>query len=227
MKLNIPSLSSDYRNLSNREMMERMTEAGWRLQDSRRLERTEISAAIESMAVLHAAGLAYRMSIKTNFETKYPWLTNDLFTSNIAKELIAKHLDSYLHCLSFVSGAEKVVCQLRRIQPNVFQHLLALRRPTDDLGSRFSTICHGDLWQGNIMFRPKEEEGGQLECAMMDFHSACYLSPASDLAHLVLTSCPRNIVTDNQDWDTMVQEYYNIFNTTLARYTVKNSKDDF
>lgn len=24
----------------------------------------------------------------------------DLFTSNLAKELIAKHIDSYLHCLS-------------------------------------------------------------------------------------------------------------------------------
>ena len=60
MKLNIPSLSSDFANLSNRDMIERMTEAGWHLEDSRRLARTEISAAIESMAVLHAAGLAYR-----------------------------------------------------------------------------------------------------------------------------------------------------------------------
>ena len=57
-------------------------------------------------------------------------------TSHVAKELIAKHIDSYLHSLSSIPGADKVVGQLRKIQPNVFQHLVALRRPNDELGAR-------------------------------------------------------------------------------------------
>ena len=114
------------------------TDEGWYQQDwcQRRLGREEISAALDSMATLHAAGLAYRMSTKQNFEKEYPALSRDLFTSHVSKELIAKHIDSYLHSLSSILGADKVLTQLRKIQPNVFQHLVALRRPNDELGAR-------------------------------------------------------------------------------------------
>lgn len=127
MKLNVAELKDDP-----------LTDEGWYQEDwcQRKLGREEISAALESMASLHAAGLAYRMSTKNNFEKHYPCLSRDLFTSHVAKELIAKHIDSYLHSLSSIPGADKVVGQLRKIQPNVFQHLVALRRPNDELGAR-------------------------------------------------------------------------------------------
>ena len=84
----------------------------------------------------------------------------------------------------------------------------------DNYLSRFSTICHGDMWQGNLMF--KEDEEGNMKCAMLGFHCASYLSPASDLAHLILTSCPSHMATDN--WESIVENYYKIFNTTLAQF---------
>ena len=62
----------------------------------------------------------------------------------------------------------------------------------------------------------KDDEGGEIKCVMLDFHSSSYLSPASDLAHLILTSCSRDMARDH--WESIVEQYYNIFNTTLVQF---------
>ena len=81
--------------------------------------------------------LYFRLSSRRSVEAAHPRLGQDLFTSCGAKELVARHLDSYLHCLAAVSGAAGVVTKLRRLQPTVFRHLVALRRPRDELGARW------------------------------------------------------------------------------------------
>ena len=63
------------------------------------------------------------------------------------------------------------------------------------------------------MFRSSESG---LECCMIDFRSSCFLSPASDLAHLILTSCHHDLI--KSDWNNILEEYYNIFNTTLCKF---------
>ena len=40
------------------------------------------------------------MSLKEEIDVKYPYLEDDLYTSNMAKELLAKYLDSYLQFLT-------------------------------------------------------------------------------------------------------------------------------
>ena len=67
---------------------------------------------------------------------------------------------------------------------------------------------------GSLMFKDTETNG--LECAMLDFHSSSYLSPATDLVNLLLTSCEKQLVTEN--WDELVKEYYNIFNSTVSKF---------
>ena len=51
---------------------------------------------------------------------------------------------------------------------------------------------------------------------MVDFHSSVYLSPASDIAHLLLTSVDPEYLEDNL-WS-LVEEYYNTFNDTVAEF---------
>ena len=80
--------------------------------------------------------------------------------------------------------------KLRKISNEVFQLLVKLRRPSDPLGTRFNTICHGDMWMGNLMFKDGGDDSDK-ECVIIDFHSAQFLSPATDLAHLLLTSTSR------------------------------------
>ena len=171
------------------------------------------------------------------------------------------------------------VNKLRKISDDVFSLLVKLRRPTDTLGTRFNTICHGDMWMGNLMYKyndeqandatPNQESNGTngtngsseangehdnqpqeasasssqeetngcnvpgtnsnnkesqnssaerkpTECYMIDLHSAQFLSPATDLAHLLLTSTTREY--RKQHWDEVVQHYYDTFNITLAEF---------
>ena len=51
----------------------------------RRLTRQELSAALESIANLHAAGLAFRMSNKKDIDHPKPKFAQDIFTSSITK----------------------------------------------------------------------------------------------------------------------------------------------
>jgi len=220
VKLSIPAEFHIDQEDPRANVVEDLHKEGFRTRDwvSQTLSQSEVSAAVREMAVLHATGLAYRMSLKDSFEDKYPWLMEDLFTSNIVKELLAKNLDSYLHYLTFLPGVAKTVSELRKVKHQVFDLIVNLRRPTDTLGTRFRTVCHGDLWMGNLMFKG---EGENTEAVMLDFHSAGYLSPASDLAHLLLTSTNREYCTANLwDWDHIVKEYYTQFNETLMKFNL-------
>ena len=81
-----------------------MTKGGWETPDwhTTKLSHDQILSPLGSMAVLHATGLVYRMSAKNNFQQSYPWL------GDITKELIARHLDEYLHCLSLIECTENI-----------------------------------------------------------------------------------------------------------------------
>ena len=86
------------------------------------------------------------------------------------------------------------------------------------------------MWMGNLMYsygKPGAEAGDAAaqqpdpnadpsSCYLIDFHSAQYLSPATDLAHLLLTSTTREY--RQKHWDEVVQHYYNVFNRTLAEF---------
>ena len=60
-------------------------------------------------------------------------------------------------------------------------------------------------------------EGEQTEAVLLNFHSAGYLSPAADLARLLLTSTERRT---SDDWDDIVQEYYTAFSETLIEFNL-------
>ncbi|CAB4058024.1 unnamed protein product [Lepeophtheirus salmonis] len=154
-----------------------------------RLTHDEVKSAVYELAKFHACGLAYRMSLNEEIEEKYTYLDDDLYTSNMAKELLAKYLDSYFHFLSVLPGIQEHVLKLRKISADVFSLLVKLRRPSDPLGKVFKHI---------------------------DFHSCQYLSPATDLAHLLLTSTDRTY--RKKYWNEIIQYYYDTFNRTLAEF---------
>ena len=117
-------------------VIEDLTRRGFTTKDwfKSKLNHEEVKLALKEMAKFHACGLAYRMSLKEEIVQKYSFLDDDLYTSNMSKELLAKYLDSYLHFLSFFPGVSEHVHKLRRVSDDVFQLLMKLRRPTDTLG---------------------------------------------------------------------------------------------
>lgn len=83
-------------------VIEDLAEKGFSSKDwfKTKLNHDEVLLALTELAKFHACGLAYRMSLKEEIDEKYPYLEDDLYTSNMAKELLAKYLDSYLHFLT-------------------------------------------------------------------------------------------------------------------------------
>lgn len=220
VRLNIPELyHGESSSGAGRDILviEDLAERGFKTSDwfKQKLTHHEVLLALSELATFHACGLAYRMSLKEEIDDKYTFLDDDLYTSNMAKELLAKYLDSYLHFLSLLPGISEHILKLRKISGEVFQLLVKLRHPTDPLGNRFSTVCHGDMWMGNLMFKGADGSPPD-ECMIVDFHSAQFLSPATDLAHLLLTSTDRAYRL--QHWDEDVQHYYDVFNRTLAEF---------
>ena len=63
VQLNIPSLEESNLNKSTTTIMEELTVKGWYTPDWNitKLSLPQIRSAVDSMAVLHAAGLAYQM----------------------------------------------------------------------------------------------------------------------------------------------------------------------
>ena len=55
-----------------------------------------------------------------------------------------------------------------------------------------------------------------MEAALLGLDCASFLSPASDLAHLVLTSGPPSLA--RAEWEEIVAEYYSLLSSTLARF---------
>ena len=91
-------------------VIEDLTKKGFLSKDwfKYKLNHSEVLLALTELAKFHACGLAYRMSLKEEIDEKYPYLEDDLYTSNMAKELLAKYLDSYLHFLTYLDPSIQV-----------------------------------------------------------------------------------------------------------------------
>ncbi len=91
-------------------VIEDLTERGFMSKDwfKYKLNHQEVLLSLTELAKFHACGLAYRMSLKEEIDEKYPYLDDDLYTSNMAKELLAKYLDSYLHFLTYLDPSIQV-----------------------------------------------------------------------------------------------------------------------
>ena len=53
---------------------------------------------------------------------------------------------------------------------------------------------------------------------MTDFHSSTYLSPASDVANLLLTSVDAEYLAQN--WDDLVFDFYQTFYSTVLEFGI-------
>ena len=91
-------------------VIEDLSEKGFNSKDwfKYKLNHQEVLLSLTELAKFHACGLAYRMSLKEEIDEKYPYLEDDLYTSNMAKELLAKYLDSYLHFLTYLDPSIQV-----------------------------------------------------------------------------------------------------------------------
>jgi len=217
IKLAIPQLN--HKGVTSRRKLveilekENFTTCHW---TKERLDLDRIKVALRELAFFHAAGFVFRMNLKDNLCKIYPWLKEDLHSTYFVKELLTKYLDSYLQYLSHFINSKNVVKKLRDNKNHILKLISSLRKPKDNIGSRFLTVCHGDLWMGNLMFRESHREAN--ECLFLDFHSVSLLNPSTDLANLLLTSCDKNFIIEK--WEILVKEYFEIFSSNVQKFGI-------
>ena len=87
----------------------------------------------------------------------------------------------------------------------------------ESTSSQEGTTCSNDVpGRDEAVSSNEESKRNPTACYMIDLHSAQFLSPATDLAHLLLTSTTREYRKEH--WDEVVQHYYDTFNVTLAEF---------
>eukprot|EP00092_Neocalanus_flemingeri_P030907 GFUD01033564.1.p1 GENE.GFUD01033564.1~~GFUD01033564.1.p1 ORF type:complete len:244 (-),score=81.37 GFUD01033564.1:57-692(-) len=105
------------------------------------------------------------------------------------EDLIAKHLD-------FATAANKV---------------------RDDMKYKLKTICHGDPWFNNMMFKYKDDK--QLDgVVFIDFQIAGYVSPALDLVYFMAASTTGEL--RRKYLPHILTMYHTIFINTVERLGV-------
>lgn len=80
---------------------------------------------------------------------------------------------------------------------------------TDDRIGGLRTLCHGDLWSNNLLFRDGPAVGADVrpvDAKLIDFQQVFSGSPCLDLLLLLHGASHEDLRQD--DWDQLVQHYH-------------------
>jgi len=95
---------------------------------------------------------------------------------------------------------------------------------------RFKTICHGDCWTNNFLFR-YSPEGEVQDCRLLDFQVARIGSPALDLNYFLFSSTSRDLRKEHLHQ--FFLEYYAQFASAMAaggvsmKFTFDELKEEY
>lgn len=76
----------------------------------------------------------------------------------------------------------------------------------------FSSLCHGDMWSNNILFRKSKSE---IDAKFVDFQHVYNGSPCLDLLRVLYGNSHEDL--DIIDWDELVQYYHSVYAITLKK----------
>ncbi|XP_064121411.1 uncharacterized protein LOC135225818 isoform X2 [Macrobrachium nipponense] len=170
--------------------LEDLRARGFKMFDRRKgMDECHIALVISELARLH--GASYLLTKKVlegeSAAARYEFLSKDLlnFSPNI-KELyvscMESNVDTGLMMLDRIGGYETAIGWLKSFKSEVENVLSSGIQST-----RFRSICHGDCWNNNLLFR-YNTEGHPVEVMLLDLQMCREASAASDLNYLLCTS---------------------------------------
>jgi hypothetical protein len=78
----------------------------------------------------------------------------------------------------------------------------------------YSTMCHGDVWNNNMMFR-HDKNGNPVEVKLLDFQIMRYGSPVLDVVHYIFTSTTKEL--RDQHYQEFLDVYYDTLSSLIRR----------
>lgn len=93
-------------------------------------------------------------------------------------------------------------------------------------GAEFISLCHGDTWAGNILFRDKDESAGPPIAYLTDWQFAMWGNPLSDVALFMQSSLSQ---ASREAWEKeLLQQYYALLMAHgMHRYSLEACLADF
>ncbi|XP_064121415.1 uncharacterized protein LOC135225818 isoform X6 [Macrobrachium nipponense] len=163
---------------------------GFKMFDRRKgMDKYHVALVISELARLHGASYLLTKKVLKGESAggRYEFITKDLldFTPN-TKELflswIERGVDTGVMMLDRIGGYESASAWLKSMKSEVENVLSSGIQST-----RFNSICHGDCWNNNLLFR-YNAEGRPMEVMLLDLQLCREASVASDLNYLLCTS---------------------------------------
>jgi len=192
--LNLPELSVPqfyYASAeTNRDLMflEDMRKKDFKMYDRRKgLDKDHAMLVLKEMARLHAAGkillergnkeqILKKFALDEDVYDKFPQLDN-MYT-----EWFKSIFMNISSTIAEVEGYEKAAKSLEVLAPQGFSLLAQGVKPVEP----FSSLCHGDFWTNNFLFR--YEDSRPVQVCLVDLQMHRYSSVVTDMQCLLHTS---------------------------------------
>jgi hypothetical protein len=192
---------------------------------ARGLSRVQATAAVRTLAVVHSmAAVVGERGPGTAHpcQEAYPWLLTA--GSPHLVEAVRIGIDSLgrlvaLHWPHGLPGTGPCLPSLGAVDvPAVLIRAHAT--------ATCATLCHGDVWAGNLLFRPPRPASTQPRAFLVDWQFAMWGNPLYDVALLLLSSLPTARRRDWQD-DLLVAYHRTLTAHCDVGYSLADCRRDF
>lgn len=190
-------------------------------------ERSHVQLVLESLAVLHALSIKVEVERGINLGEKYS--STGLFEVSVSPDNIWFSVGLKTLEAVAINATKYSEIHKEKITSCFLKKLHAVFDLTKNIPSKFySTICHRDVWNNNLMFQFETNEDGTPDywrprtCILIDFQISRYMPPGADVL-MCLVMLQRRIVRC-KDYQSNLKYYFTIFSQLLDAFNIDVNK---
>jgi len=209
-------------------IMDDLRVSGWRdaINKMAGLDISHVRAAVRWLAALHAATFAYLEQYPGGVEQARRdlpllfWRMDQFW--DVERDFADIREMGNKQLLELFRGFEQQDKEyVKYLEDIIKEHMdmgTAAMKVKDDREYKLKTICHGDPWFNNMMFRYIPESNKPSDVVFIDFQLAGYASPATDLVYFLAASTTGEL--RRQHWHHILTLYHTTFTIAAARLGV-------
>jgi len=198
-------------------VLENLKVAGYKMPDSVvGLDLDHIALATKELARLHAIGYSFIKENPEKVQTDFAHALAEIVENDSIQNTFAGMQEVMLNIsivvLSKISSAAPYVERLKNLQGNVNR---IVKASYADSESPIKTICHGDSWLNNFMYRYESKDGKDVpvDIKILDWQISRYNCPINDLVFMIYSGTTSAL--RKKSIDDILKIYHQTFVQTL------------